>query len=310
MAVAGAANAKSPDARGSHLVFAAPKGLKIASIDWLSGSQKLAVGVLMDQGRPPTAIYFLDLTSRSWTRLALPVTQACPYRPASHPVALSPWLMGFNYGCLSKPLDPGRLKRPAVYDTRTRKIRYLVPYGVGPAAGGFSYAPGIRHGVIDDGDGLFAQLRWLQRDGLSAPLPVGSSWVGAPDWNPTGTKIAFPAAVTPTGVGVTRTFAKWALFEWDPATKQRRRLAGPYAYVNRGKWSPDGTRYGFVFYKDDDHPFLAVVDVRSRELRAVSAQGALGVAWIDSKTLAVSRETTATTKEGIYIIKTATLRHV
>lgn len=282
----------SPTARVVRRL-APPGAWDVFRVAWLPGVKRAVVGVdrgETDGGMDRLQLYAVDLGRASWTLIPVPDDSFCAFRGGLFPERITAVEVGFLATCLGPLADLDHDKRVWAYSFDTGQARQLFPYGTGFPAAGFSFAPGSKAGLINDGTGLEENLRWLRADRLSAPLRLRVDRVSDPSFSPDGKVVAVGVVTGITGVrGIGRSDAPWSIALLDPYKLKLRSVKTSYEQILRGGWSPDG-RY-FAFAWDAMRGPGGVSILRRRDMKVIPVfRGVVsGVDWIDTRTLVAAQ---------------------
>lgn len=292
-------------------VIRPPGKWAIYSMTWVRGQRRLVLAA--DTRRPfltPT-LFSVTIAGGQWRRVADLQRRRCRGTIAVAPTATGSNTLAYIEGCLRPDIPPGESKHIKEFSFDSRETRLLFSYGLPWPAGAFALHPYGRIGVLNDGRGLFEQLRWLRPQRLSAPIALGIERLGSPAWSPDGRFIAFPGAVgISTKTGSVRSIADWRIHVAS-GKLEGVKLAASTTFEEDAalSWSPD-SRYiaaASVGRKRLGKVLLLRPSVRKHRLLLTGNYGA--VTWVGNTTVAAVRIAHPNSLSGGDYIELIDVRH-
>jgi hypothetical protein len=125
------------------------------------------------------------------------------------------------------------------YDPVAKRVSPLVPYPLWYNIRSFSFAPGMRRGILNDAKGLYEGLVWLDPDGMK-PLLLPLARAGDPSWSPDGKQITLDGVPPDPTSGPDRATLPRKLYVLSADTLPLRELFGDIYQAWPTSWSPDG----------------------------------------------------------------------
>lgn len=224
----------------------APDGYFVGQPAWLPGGERIVVAFIPRGARTVGDLWLdrVDLATSTVTRLALPKDPSCAVESSDFPAPLPDGRLAYLDQCWlntdGTARDPAQTSRVMAYEPATGKVAPLLPYDLTVHARLFSFAPDMRVGIYDDGDGLFEHLRWLYPD-RSAVLDLPLARVGIPAWSPDGRTIAVEGAPPASGYsGVERLDLPAKLYLLSVDSLHLQPILDGLKLEGGVAWSPDG----------------------------------------------------------------------
>lgn len=251
-------------------------------------------------------LYSVRLDGSGLRRLPLCAGRSCRKLSFDFPTLLPNGNLGFERMRLGISPDLGLHGTEILeYDPAGGALRKLVPYGLPQGIRGFTYRPGMRDGLVNNGQGLYEKLLSLEpRAPVVVRLPLTRA--GTPTWSPDGRLLAVdgvPSSEKATGLA--RADLPRTLYVASASNLRLRPLLTRLKDVGPAAWSHDGRWLVARIVPRSGPPGLYLVRVGDGRMFLLRRGDDAGSAsWIDDRTLVAAIGVNAETgRRGLVVLR-------